>query len=70
MITIKQLFSFNQFFDVFVFVFYLKPLVKVMTVYINLTQGKESRKEQKLARISEVKDRTNKYSWLAIVIAS
>ena len=70
MITIKQLFSFNQFFDVFVFVFYLKPLVKVMTVFINLTQGKESRKEQKLARISEVKDRTNKYSWLAIVIAS
>ena len=70
MINIKQLFSFNQFFDFFVFVFYLKPLVKVMTVYINLTQGKEPRKEQKLARISEAKERTNKYSWLAIVIAS
>ena len=61
-ITIQHLFSLNQFFDFFVLIVYLKNLVKVMPSYINSTQGIKGRT---VARISEVKERTNKYSYFS-----
>ena len=61
-ITIKQLFSLNQLFDFFALIVYLKNLVNVMTSYIiNSTQGRGI-KGRAVARISEAKEKTNKYS--------
>ena len=68
-ITIKHLFSLNQLFDFFVLIVYLKNLVKVMTSYINSTQGKaKGIKGRTVARISEAKERTKKYSYFSIFL--
>ena len=53
-ITIKDLFSLNQLFDFFLLIVYLKNLVKVITSYINSTQGKGI-KERTVARISDLR---------------